>query len=172
MEPSFVQDASIEPLRLRAEDHQDLGVISACLQDAITQQSDMSYRPNEHRFAAVFNRFRWEREAAQNAGDEDVGDRELRQRHQRIRSGLHFDGCLAVKSRGLDGVPADEALSLLAIECEPMEDGAAEVVLVFAGGGAIKMYLECVDCQLSDLTGPWEARGRPDHPLDEPASDT
>lgn len=167
MEPSFVQDGSIEPLRLRAEDREDLAVISACLQDAVTRQSDMSYRPLEHRFAVVFNRYRWEREVT------DQGDKsEDGKRPQRIRSGVHFDGCLGVKSRGLDGVAVDEVLSLLAVECEPLEDGAAEVVLVFAGGAAIRMYLECLDCQLSDLTEPWEARGRPDHTLDEPAGDT
>ena len=166
MEPSFVQDKSVKPLRLRAEDPNDLGVISACLQDAITRQSDMSYRPNEHRFAAVFNRFRWERETA------TAEPKKADLSPQRIRTGVHFDGCLAVLSKGLDGVPADEPLSLLAIECEPLEEGAAEVVLIFAGGGAIKMYLECIDCHLSDLTEPWAARGRPDHPLDDPADDT
>ena len=167
MEPTFVQDDSVGPLRLRAEDANDLSIISACLQDAITRQSDMSYRPNEHRFAVVFNRFRWERETTA-----DSQPKQVRTNHQRIRTGVHFDGCLAVSSKGLDGVPADEPLSLLAVECEPLDDGAAEIVLIFAGGGAIKMHLECIDCHLSDLTEPWAARARPDHPLDDPAGDT
>ena len=167
MEPTFVQDDSIEPLRLTAEDIEDLAVISACLQDAVTRQSDMSYRPREHRFAVVFNRYRWERETVTESDDAKP-----RQRHQRIRTGVHFDGCLGVKTKGLDGVASDEVLSLLAIECESQAEGVAEVQLVFAGGATIRMYLECIDCHLSDLSEPWEARGRPDHPLDEAGGGT
>ena len=61
----------------------------------------------------------------------------------------------------------DTVLSLLAIECKALNDGAAEVVLQFSGGAAIRLYLECIDCHLADLTEPWAARGRPDHPLDD-----
>ena len=170
MEPSFVQDDSVALLRLHAEDIQDLMVISACLQDAVTRQRDMTYRPREHRFAVVFNRFRWEREAATN--DEDGGQGDMRGRSQRIRTGVHFDGCLAVKSKGLDGGGGGQVLSLLAIEYEPVNDGAAEIVLNFAGEAAIRMHLECIDCHLRDMTEPWEARTRPDHQLDDPAGDT
>ncbi len=167
MEPSFIPDDSTAPLHLRAEDVPDLMVISACLQDAVTRQRDMTYRPRERRFAVVFNRFRWEREAAIN--DEEGGQEGLRGRSQRIRTGVHFDGCLAVKSKGLED--GGEVLPLLAIECEPVNDGAAEIVLRFAGGAAIRMHLECIDCQLRDMTEPWEARTRPDHQLDELAGD-
>jgi len=170
MEPSFIQDDSVALLRLHAEDIQDLMVISACLQDAVTRQRDMTYRPREHRFAVVFNRFRWEREAT--TYDEDGRQRGLRRRSQRIRTGVHFDGCLAVKSRGLEGDGGSEVLSLLAIEYEPVNDGATEIVLRFAGEAAIHMHLECIDCQLRDITEPWEARTRPDHQLDDPAGDT
>tara|TARA_B100000686_G_scaffold347910_1_gene437702 strand:- start:1291 stop:1791 length:501 start_codon:yes stop_codon:yes gene_type:complete len=166
MEPAFVSDDSVAPLRLRAEDVQDLMIISACLQDAVTRQRDMTYRPREQRFAIVFNRFRWEREAVTN------GQESLRGRSQRIRTGVHFDGCLAVKSKGLDVGASSEVLSLLAIEYEPFNDGAAEIVLRFAGEAAIRMHLECIDCQLRDMTEPWEARTRPDHQLDDPAGDT
>jgi len=167
MAPSFIQDDPIEPLRLRAEDVGDLGVISACLQDAVTRQSDMSYRPREHRFAIVLNRYRWEREAVtEDENNKAHGD------HQRIRTGVHFDGCLGVKTKGLDGIAGDEILLLLPIECELLADGTAEVDLVFTGGATIKMFLECIDCQLRDLSEPWEAQGRPDHPLDAAGGDT
>ena len=168
MEPYFQSDDSIAPLRLRAEDVQDLMVISACLQDAVTRQRDMTYRPREQRFAVVFNRFRWEREAATN--DADSVQESFRKRSQRIRTGVHFDGCLAVKSKGLDR--SDEVLSLLAIEYEPVNDGAAEIILRFAGEAAIRLHLECIDCQLRDMNEPWEARMRPNHQLDDPTGDT
>jgi hypothetical protein len=47
-------------LKLRAEDDEDLGVISACLQDALIPLSDMEFLAAEMRFAFVANRFRWE----------------------------------------------------------------------------------------------------------------
>ena len=48
------------PLKLTATDPEDLTVISACLQDAVTIASEINYVPRERRFAAVFSRFRWE----------------------------------------------------------------------------------------------------------------
>ena len=168
MDPSLVEDGPLPRLRLRAEDARDLAVISACLQDAVTRRRDMAYRRRERRFAAIFNRFRWEREAGGDRGGAGPGSPP---RHQRIRTGVHFEGCLAVRSRGLDRMGADAVLSLLAIDCRPGDDGAAEVVLEFAGGAAILMHLECIDCRLCDMTEPWEARARPDHRLDDPAGD-
>ena len=61
--------------------------------------------------------------------------------------------------------------SLLAIDCRSGDDGAADVVREFAGGAAILMHLECIDCRLRDMTEPWEARARPDQRLDDPAGD-
>jgi hypothetical protein len=37
------------------------------------------------------------------------------------------------------------------------------IELQLAGGGTIRLTVECIDAELSDLTGPWEARGRPIH---------
>ena len=169
MEAPLVGDSPPRRLRLRAEDARDLEVISACLQDAVTRRRDMAYRRREHRFAAIFNRFRWEREAGSDRGD--GAEPRSPPRHQRVRTGVHFDGCLAVRSRGLDGMGADAVLSLLAIDCRPGDDGAAEIVLEFAGGAAILMHLECIDCRLHDMSEPWQARARPDHRLDDPAGD-
>lgn len=169
MEAPSVGDGPPPRLRLRAEDARDLEVISACLQDAVTRRRDMAYRRREHRFAAIFNRFRWEREAGGGRGG-GAGPGSP-PRHQRIRTGVHFDGCLAVRSRGLDRMGADAVLSLLAIDCRPRDDGAAEIVLEFAGGAAILMHLECIDCRLRDMSEPWQARARPDHRLDDPAGD-
>ena len=37
------------------------------------------------------------------------------------------------------------------------------VELVFAGGGALKLEVECIDAGLTDVSGVWAARGRPEH---------
>ena len=74
-------------LTLAAEDAADLEIISARLQDAVAQMKDLVYLPKKRRFAALFNRFVWE-------SDEKRGD-------LRVRSGLHFEGVLSVKSHKL-----------------------------------------------------------------------
>ena len=38
------------PLRVRAEDHEDLTVIAAYLQDAVVPVSEMSFEAEDHRF--------------------------------------------------------------------------------------------------------------------------
>lgn len=138
-------------LTLGAEDAQDLEVISARLQDAVAQVKDFVWLPKARRFAALFNRFKWE-----------AGGRNL---NLRVRSGLHFDGVLSVKSSRLKLGDPDAVVSLLAIRFEPkgQEDPGGVIELVFSGGGAIRLDVECVDAELSDVSGEWAARGRPLH---------
>ena len=54
------EDGDVQPLRLRAEDGDDLQVVSTLLQDAICPASEMKWRRRERRFAVLVNRFRWE----------------------------------------------------------------------------------------------------------------
>ncbi len=39
------------------------------------------------------------------------------------------------------------------------------VELLFSGGGAMKLEVECLDAGLTDLSGPWAAQARPQHHL-------
>lgn len=138
-------------LTLAAEDAADLEIISARLQDAVAQMKDLVYLPKRRRFAALFNRFQWE-------ADQKKGD-------LRIRSGLHFDGVLSVKSHKLKRGAPEAVVALLAIQFTPKggEDPGGMVELVFAGGGALRLEVEVLDAGLTDLTGPWAAMGRPEH---------
>lgn len=138
-------------LTLAAEDAADLEVISARLQDAVAQMKDLVYLPKKRRFAAVFNRFQWEAETKK-------GD-------LRVRSGLHFEGVLGVKSHKLKLAAPEAVVSLLAIKFEPKggEDPGGIVELVFAGGGAMRLEVEVLDAGLTDMGGVWAARGRPQH---------
>ena len=135
---------------LAAQDGEDLQVISARLQDAVARLGDLVYLPKSRRFAALFNRFRWE-----------SGER----LNLRVRSGLHFDGVLSVKSRNLKRGAPDAVVSLLAIRFTPKDEGdpAGTVELVFAGGGSMMLEVECLDAGLADVSGEWAARGRPSH---------
>ncbi|MEI9994465.1 MAG: DUF2948 family protein [Rhizomicrobium sp.] len=138
-------------MTLAAEDAADLEVISARLQDAVAQMQDLVYLPKKRRFAALFNRFQWET-------DKKRGD-------LRVRSGLHFDGVLSVKSHNLKRGAPEAVVSLLAITFTPRggEDPGGTVEMVFAGGGGLKLEVEVLDAGLTDISGVWAARGRPEH---------
>ncbi len=135
---------------LAAQDAEDLEVISARLQDAVAKIGDLKYLPKKRRFAAVFNRFKWE-----------SGERG----NLRIRTGLHFDGVLAVKSKNIKMGAPEAVVSLLAIKFMPKgdEDPGGQIELLFAGGGSILLDVECIDAGLADVGGEWAARGRPSH---------
>ncbi len=140
-------------LVLAAEDAEDLEVISARLQDAVAKIRDLVFLPKSRRFAALFNRFKWEGADQRGRGD------------LRVQSGLHFDGVLAVKSRNLRTDAPDSVVSLLTIRFTPKggEDPGGSIELLFAGGGVIRLDVECIDAGLQDVSGEWAARGRPAH---------
>jgi hypothetical protein len=138
-------------LTLAAEDAEDLEVISARLQDAVAPLKEFVYLPKKRRFAALLNRFKWE--DGRRSAD------------LRVRSLLHFDGVLSVQSKNLKHGAPDAVVSLLAIRFTPKggEDPGGEIELVFSGGGAMKLEVECIDAGLTDVSSDWAARGRPSH---------
>ncbi|MDE1172655.1 MAG: DUF2948 family protein [Parvibaculaceae bacterium] len=140
-------------LRLLAEDMQDLEIISAHLQDAVGRTGDLAYLPSRRRFALIVNRFRWEIEK---------GGR--RHGHQRVRTGLHFDNVLRVRSRNIDHDQPNRVLSLLAVRFEETDAPSGRVILVFAGGAEILLEVEALDVHLSDIGQSWETPNVPAHP--------
>lgn len=152
-------------LKLRAEDDEDLGVISACLQDALIPLVDMDFLATEGRFALVANRFRWENCAttadmpAPAGPPIDVAFGPGCNAYERVHCGVTFDGVAAVKRRGFDQRQRGRILELLAIHPEP---GA--VVLEFAGDTAVRLEGERITCRLADLGEPWPTQWRPQHP--------
>lgn len=138
-----------KPLRLLAEDAEDLQVISAALQDAVGKIGDLAYEAKPRRFIAALNRFRWE--AVEGA------------RAERVRCALELRGVLAVKSKKLKRGASDAVVQLLAVTFTPGDAPGGAVTLAFAGGGELRLEVECVDALLADLSGPWPARRRPAH---------
>ncbi len=140
-------------LRLAARDPDDLAVIAGCLQDAIVPIADIAFLPDEERFVMVANRFRWE------AASDGVS----RGKFERVNCGVSFEGVSGVKSQGIDLRQREDMLSLLTVRAE---DGA--VVMVFAGGGQIRLEIGEIACHVEDIGEPWPTRWRPSHPdLDE-----
>lgn len=152
-----MQSPASDRLKLRAEDAEDLAVIAACLQDAVALQRDMAYLPRQRRFAIVLSRFRWEDEVAKGAVPRPGG--------RRIRTGLHFEGVLRAEVANLDFAETERPLELLTITCEPDESGGAELVLLFCGGSAVRLRVECIECYLADMGEPWDTSLKPNHPV-------
>jgi hypothetical protein len=56
-------------------------------------------------------------------------------------------------------------VSILALRFTPkaVDDPGGVIEIVLAGGGAIRLEVECIAAELSDLTRPWAARAIPKH---------
>ena len=140
------------PLRLLAEDAEDLAVISAALQDAIAKVGDIAYEPSARLLTIALNRYRWEDEGGRRGG-------------HRIRSALQFGGVLSVQARRLKRDPKDAIVELLAIDFRPGEAPGGEVLLSFAGDADLRVQVECLDAVLADVSRPWATPRAPRHQL-------
>lgn len=133
------------PLRLLAQDDEDLAIISAAVQDAVVRLGDIAYEAKARRLTLAFNRYRWEA-----AGE-------------RVRSGLQLGGVLAVQSRKLKRGVKDAVVEILAVTFEPGEAPGGCVVFSFAGGADLKAEVECIDAVLADVSDPWPTPRTPAH---------
>ncbi|MCB1378174.1 MAG: DUF2948 family protein [Alphaproteobacteria bacterium] len=134
-------------LKLAALDAEDLGVISAHMQDAILRIGDIVYTPARRQFVLVANRYAW---------DDD-------KQRRRCRSGLHFDRVQQVQSRNIRMTDKDAVLSLLSIAYEEKEPPSGVVEFTFSGGGSLRLHVECIEAQLNDLGPAWSTARRPSH---------
>ncbi len=153
-------------LKLIALDAEDLQVLSAHLQDAVVRVGDMAFEPRAKRFAAVVNRFDWEREHVAN----QRSSRRAGQEHERRRAGLRFERVLAARTLRIDPRKADDTLSLLAIRFQETDAPAGTIALDFSGGMAVELEVECLEAELRDLGAAWTTKNRPTHKLDDETS--
>jgi hypothetical protein len=137
-----------KPLRLLAQDAEDLAVISAAMQDAVMKVGDIVYEPAAHRLTVAFNRYRWE-----SGGG------------ARVRSGLQLGGVLGVQTRKIRRGAKDAVLELLAMTFTEGEAPGGDVTLSFAGGGDLKVTVECIEAVLADVSNPWPTPRTPAHEL-------
>jgi hypothetical protein len=148
-------------LKLMALDGEDLDIVSAHVQDAIVKVGDLGWHPREGRFVMAMNRFAWE------AAVEDAPRRQGA--YERRRACLHFDRVTAVRSCRIARDNPDTVLELLAVRFNETAAPAGEVELVFAGGAGLKLSVECVEAQLSDLGAAWATHVAPVHDLADEA---
>jgi len=143
----------MDSLKLIALDKDDIEVISTHLQDAVLKVGDIVWRPSEHRVVLALNRFDWE--AAQDRSPS----------YLRRRTALRFDRVRSVKCRNLSPGQPEAVLNLLAVEFDERLAPAGLVTLVFSGGAALRLEVECLEVELSDLGPVWKAGACPSHPV-------
>ena len=146
----------MDMLRLVALDEEDLQVLSAHLQDAVLKVSDLQYLAKEMRFVLTANRFAWE----------EAKPRFLcKPTYQRRRTALHFNRVSAARATGIARGRPDEVLSLLAVRFVAGEAPAGTIELTFSANAAIRLDVECIEAQLTDLGAAWETESVPRHDL-------
>jgi hypothetical protein len=125
--------------KLIALDADDLVVISAHVQDAAVNVGDIIWRQSEKRLVVGMSRLDWDQTISGEVTP------------RRLVSALRFDRVLACKSRDIDLDTPDVALELLGIEFHHGEAPSGSAVLMFAGGGALRLDVECLEVELADL---------------------
>jgi hypothetical protein len=144
----------MEPLKLIALDKDDIEVVSTHLQDAIVKVADIIWQPKEHRVVLGLNRFDWE--ACGHATP----------CLQRRRTALRFERVQALRCRNVKPAEKDAVLNLLAVEYSETDAPAGTITLIFSGGAALRLEVECLECELADLGPSWTAKARPAHEID------
>ena len=137
------------PLRLRAEDADDLVVVSSLMQDAVARTRDIRWLPRRRRLVILANRFRWE-----DAEEARARDRPF----ERVRTALTVENVLAIRARDVDPADADAVTAVLALGWEETGEGAGRLTVSLADGARIVATSEALEATLVDLTRPWEAK--------------
>lgn len=148
MSDARFQDGENAPLRLIAQDAEDLELISVLVQDAVFPISEMTFARTQRRFALLLNRFRWE--------DQAEAERERRP-FERVRALLVFQDVLTVQTQDIDLANSEAVLAILNIRFEPGAEGTGRVVIMLADHGAIALNVEVLDITLNDVTRPYLA---------------
>ena len=81
----------------------------------------------------------------------------------RRRAGVHFERVLGAQARGISFKDVDAVLNLLAVEFEASDAPSGFVTLFFSGDAAIRLAVECLEGELSDLGPAWHTRAKPSH---------
>ena len=152
-------DDAPSPLKLLALDEDDLKIVSAHLQDAVTRADNIHFERDAKsgRLVVSLNRFVWEERNGR------LVERFRGAKRQRRRSILHFESVLNVRSVGF--TPGSEAvLSLLAVLFEPEGAGPEGTVeLVFSGDAEMQIDVAALEVRLTDTEAAWAAGRVPRH---------
>ena len=141
-------------LKLIAKTEEDLRVVSAHLQDAIVNVSDVANLKKNKIFLMQLNRFMWE----------DV-EKGVFRKNKRIRTILKFENVIKAYAKNINQLKGNKFLDFLAIETKKMIDNNYEMKIVFAGDSIIKIVAEAIEVTLDDQGDAWDTKNIPKHKL-------
>jgi hypothetical protein len=133
-------------LKLRAEDAEDVQIVSAVLQDAIAPVSDMMFNAEDKNFIMVVQRLR--REAGMD----------FEFNPERVRAAINVRGVTAVQTTNLDLRQPEVMLDLLTMALE-----GDVLTFIFAGDARIRLTLNQWSMLIEDFGQPWPAACNPCH---------
>ena len=142
----------VKNLKLIARTKEDLRVVSAHLQDAIVNISDIANLEKNKIFLMQLNRFMWE----------DV-EKGVFRKNKRIRTIIKIENVLNVHSKNINQSKKDKFLDFLTIETNRMPDNNYEMKIVFAGDSIIKIISEVIEVTLDDQGEAWDTKNMPKH---------
>jgi Protein of unknown function (DUF2948) len=146
----------MELVKFVALDRDDLEVVSTHLQDALVKVADIMWRPQERRLIVSLRRFDW------------LSAEATRPELRRCHSALRFERVNSCKCRSVNPAGKDAVLNLLAVKFAETDPPAGAVTLIFSGGAALRLEVECLEAELVDLGRSWPAAERPVHVEDAP----
>ena len=144
----------VKNLKLIAKTVEDLRVVSAHLQDAIANVSDIASLKKNKIFLMQLNRFMWE----------DV-EKGVFRKNKRIRTVLKFENVINAHSKNINQSKKNKFLDFLTIETNQMPDNNYEMKIVFAGDSIIKIIAEVIEVTLDDQGEAWDTKNKPKHKL-------
>jgi hypothetical protein len=152
-------------LKLVALDTDDMTILATHLQDAVVRVRDMAFVPKNHRFALILNRFNWTKAVGTAPQDSPPGKS---QPFERRRCAVRFEHVRKARVTGFSQSEKKQVLSLMTIGFEQTREGEPDgtITLLFAGGGAIRLEVECIEAELRDIGAGWRTAAKPDHPED------
>ena len=141
-------------LKLIGNNHEDLKVISAYIQDSIVAIRDMVFLEQNRIFIMIINRFMWE----------NVEKGALRQ-NKRIRCAIKFEEVLKVKSQKINQKNKNRSLECLMIKSSEIFNKNYKIKIFFAGDGIITLISEAIGVTLCDLGEAWNVKHIPKHKI-------
>ncbi len=138
-----MKETTLVPLKMMAQDSEDLHILSACLQDSLIPLDGLNYDSTKKCFHLFAHRYQWEQE-----GDSP----------QRIASGISIENVESVQFSGFDPKSKDiQDLYLLTLRHE-----APYLYMLFSDNAKIRLKTEALKIKLRDASVPWPSL-RPSH---------
>lgn len=133
-------------LKLRAAETSDIEVIASAIQDSIFQIGQARFDKTGRSFTLRLSRYMHELD-----------------KPQRIECGLRFDCVQSVSSQGVALGKKEAFAVILGLEFVVSDSPAGDFFVKLAGGGTLRITVECIDVTLADRGDPRPTKRIPNH---------